>query len=45
MSEAEVTAEENVVTIDSDSVEKEDLSPQEQFEQLFVDTLMGRRKL
>jgi len=45
MSEAEVMAEENVVTIDSDSVEEEDLSPQEQFEQLFVDTLMGRRKL
>jgi len=45
MSEAEVVAEDNVLTIDSDASEEEQLSPQEQFEQLFVDTLMGRRKL
>lgn len=45
MSEAEVVAEDNVLTIDSDVDNEEQLSPQEQFEQLFVDTLMGRRKL
>ena len=45
MSEAEVIAEGNVVTLDSEEVEEEQLSPEQEFEQLFVDALMGRRKL
>jgi hypothetical protein len=45
MSEAEVVAEDNVLTVDSEKSENNSLSPQEKFEQLFVDTLMGRRKL
>jgi hypothetical protein len=45
MSEAEVIAEDNVMTIDSEENEEESLSPEKEFEQLFVDALMGRRKL
>lgn len=45
MSEAEVVAEGNVVTLDSEEDQQEPLSPEQEFEQLFVDALMGRRKL
>jgi hypothetical protein len=42
--ESEVLAEENVVTVGEESV-KETVSPDQSFEQLLVDALMGRRKL
>lgn len=45
-SEAEVLVkEDNVVTIDSDEEPKKTGSSKESFEQVLVDTLMGRRKL
>lgn len=45
-SEAEVTAsEDNVVTVDKIEEEVHQDSPVDSFEQLLVDTLMGRRKL
>lgn len=44
--ESEVLAEENVVTVgESEAPVKEEASPVSSFEQLLVDTLMGRRKL
>ena len=45
MSEAEVVAEENVVTIDGDNEPEHEEVPTNSFEQVLVDTLMGRRKL
>lgn len=45
-SEAEVTeSEDNVVTIDKEEEEIKKSTPVESFEQVLVDTLMGRRKL
>jgi len=45
MSEAEVVAENNVVTISVDNVPEQEEEPINSFEQVLVDTLMGRRKL
>ena len=45
-SEAEVSVkEENVLTIDMEEEPIKALDPKESFEQVLVDTLMGRRKL
>lgn len=44
-SEAEVSSEENVLTLDKEENAKTSTDPNESFEQVLVDALMGRRKL
>ena len=44
-SEAEVSSEENVLTLDKEENTKTSTDPNESFEQVLVDALMGRRKL